>query len=429
MRIVQLLVLLVLLTACTLSPEPTTPASKPPSVSQSISTGKLTSPLEPRLWLVTDPATVLASVPDNPVPEGIPTAPPSGFVNKFVVNWVKTAIGYIARDGLPPTRAARGLMLISVALNDALIISNEAAQEGAINQTAVLAGAAWSVLRYLHPQHSVEIDQNVHDARWYGLWQRDPMSPVELERSFQIGRTVGEQVVMWAQRDGSDVAVEVALPAAGGWATDQLPLDAHWGSVKTVALPDGSSVTLPAPPAWDSSAMEQERTTFRAAQQVLTEEHRSLAWHWHADVGTATVPGIWFETAITTAVVQNLDELQTASLLAHLGVAMHDTAVACWYNKYLYGFARPEQWMNIVEPGWQPVLPTPPHPSYPSGHAAFSSAAANLLMVAFPQHKELFIEEAADATRSRIVGGVHWVMDGKQGMALGIEVARYVLSR
>ncbi|MGQ9529771.1 vanadium-dependent haloperoxidase [Chloroflexus sp.] len=429
MRIVQLLVLLVLLTACTLSPGATTPASKPPSVSQSISTGKLTSPLEPRLWLVTDPATVLASVPDNPVPEGIPTAPPSGFVNKFVVSWVKTAIGYIARDGLPPTRAARGLMLISVALNDALIISNEAAQEGAINQTAVLAGAVWPVLRYLHPQHSVEIDQNVHDARWYGLWQRDPMSPVELERSFQIGQAVGEQIVTWAQRDGSDAVVEVTLPAAGGWATDQLPLDAHWGSVKTVALPDGSAVTLLAPPAWDSSAMEQERTTFRAAQQVLTEEHRSLAWHWHADVGTATVPGIWFETAITTAVVQNLDELQTASLLAHLGVAMHDTAVACWYNKYLYGFARPEQWMNIVEPGWQPVLPTPPHPSYPSGHAAFSSAAANLLMVAFPQYKELFIEEAADATRSRIVGGVHWVMDGKQGMALGIEVARYVLSR
>ncbi|WP_298819255.1 vanadium-dependent haloperoxidase [Chloroflexus sp.] len=138
---------------------------------------------------------------------------------------------------------------------------------------------------------------------------------------------------------------------------------------------------------------------------------------------------MWFELAIIVALFEKLDSAQTAALLSHLGVTMHDTAVECWYNKYLYGFIRPDQWMATVEPDWQPVFPTPPHPSYPSGHASFSSAAATILIAAFPQHNEVFAQQAAEATRSRIIGGVHWVIDGQEGMTLGRDVARYVMTR
>jgi hypothetical protein len=40
----------------------------------------------------------------------------------------------------------------------------------------------------------------------------------------------------------------------------------------------------------------------------------------------------------------------------------------------------------------------------------------------------MLVAQAADATRSRIIGGVHWVMDGMQGMELGRDVAQYILT-
>ncbi len=426
MRIVQLVVLFVLLTACAVSPASVPTSNQSTSADIRAPVSGFNDPLKPRLWFIDDAAEVLATVAGDPVPENLPSSPATGIVHRFTTDWIKTALRYIARDGLPPTRAARELMLVSVALNDALVVGSEAKET--VDHVALLAGAVWPVLRYLHPQHSENIDRSVYEARWYGLWRREPVPAVQLERSFQIGRAVGEQVVIWAQADGSDAVREVTLPAVGAWYTDKLPLDPHWGDVKTVLIPSGDAIILPPPPDWASDRMEKERTTFLAAQQVITDEHRELAWKWHADVGTVTVPGLWFETAITMAVVGNLDELQTASLLAYLGVTMHDTAVACWHNKYLYGFVRPEQWMALVEPDWLPTVPTPPHPSYPSGHAAFSSAAANVLMIAFPKHKDMLVAQAADATRSRIIGGVHWVMDGMQGMALGRDVAQYILT-
>ncbi|GIW91285.1 MAG: PA-phosphatase [Pirellulaceae bacterium] len=431
MRLMNLLLLLVMLTACSapLTNAPALPVPGATPMHGRPPQGKLTSPLIPRLWLVTDPSAVLSAARANSVSPEPPTEPFRGLAVTSSSEWLRQLLEWIAQDGVTPNRAARELMLVSVALNDAMIIGQEAGTAELVDQPALLAGAAWSVLRYLHPQHSDLIDQYVQEARWQSLWLRDPVSPEQLEYSFQIGRVVGDEIVAWARQDGSDAFVEVSLPMTGGWQTDKLALDPHWGEVKTVVLPAGDTIILPPPPAWDSDQMEEERKVFYSAQQRITDEHRELAWRWHADIGTVTPAGIWFKTAITTALLSNLDQMQITSLFAHLGVAMHDTTVACWNNKYRYGFIRPEQWMATLDPSWQPELPTPPHPSYPSGHASLSSAAASILIAAFPQHREVFAQFADDATRSRIVGGVHWVMDGAQGMALGRDVVIYVLTR
>ncbi len=433
MRIISLLLTVVLLglTACA-APAVSVPSNAPTSVEarpakDNLADRKLTSPLIPRIWLTHDISAVIAASTSITPPAAPLAESNSRFPAIHITDWLKRALKLIASDGVTSNRAARELMLISVALNDALLVAKESGEP--IDQVALMAGAARPVLRYLHPQQSDAIDEEVNKALWKGLYLRNPVPQARLERSFQIGHAVGDHIVAWAREDGSDAFHEITLPASGGWNTPKLPLDPHWGSVKTIALPAGDTVILPPPPAWDSPEMAQQRDMFRSTQKLITDEHRSLAWYWHADVGTITPAGLWFEIAITTAVVERLDLMQTAALLSHLGVAMHDTAVACWHNKYLYGFIRPDQWMATVEPDWQPVVPTPPHPSYPSGHAAFSSAAANLLIVAFPQHQEVFVQRAAEATRSRIVGGVHWVIDGLEGMTLGRDVAYYVVTR
>ena len=44
--------------------------------------------------------------------------------------------------------------------------------------------------------------------------------------------------------------------------------------------------------------------------------------------------------------------------------------------------ARPQAWLAEQFPGWTPDIATPPFPSYPSGHATVSGAAATVLAAA-----------------------------------------------
>ncbi|WP_298819257.1 hypothetical protein [Chloroflexus sp.] len=264
------------LNACTF-PSPTVPDSNRAAPAQSnLPVGRLTSPLTPRLWLVTDVPGVLDAAAGI-TPPAVPAIPAqSGFRATWVTDWIKATLKLIARDGISANRAARELMLISVALNDAMLVADQSGEQ--LDQIALLAGAVHPVLRYLHPQHSDEIDQWVNDSLWTGLQLRDPVPQARLERSFQIGHATGDHIVAWARTDGSDAFREIALPASGGWDTKKLPLDPHWGNVKTIALPAGDAIILPPPPAWESEQMERERVMFREAQSGITDEHRDLAW-------------------------------------------------------------------------------------------------------------------------------------------------------
>ena len=68
---------------------------------------------------------------------------------------------------------------------------------------------------------------------------------------------------------------------------------------------------------------------------------------------------------------------ENARLFALLNVALADAGIACWDSKYHYSFWRPVQAIRAdTDPDWLPLLPTPPFPSYASGHSTFSGAAA-----------------------------------------------------
>ena len=70
---------------------------------------------------------------------------------------------------------------------------------------------------------------------------------------------------------------------------------------------------------------------------------------------------------------RGLDAVQAARLIAMGNVVGADALIACFDAKYRYLFWRPV----FAIPGWTPLLPTPPHPEYPSAHSCltFSQAA------------------------------------------------------
>jgi hypothetical protein len=96
------------------------------------------------------------------------------------------------------------------------------------------------------------------------------------------------------------------------------------------------------------------------------------------------------------------------------------------------------------DPGWLPLIPTPPFPGYPSAHATLSGAARAVLERAFGKdglavtltHPALpamvlnytaWDEITGDIDDARIYGGIHFRFDQEAGAHQGRQVGKYIL--
>jgi membrane-associated phospholipid phosphatase len=82
-----------------------------------------------------------------------------------------------------------------------------------------------------------------------------------------------------------------------------------------------------------------------------------------------------------------------------------------------------------LDPGFLPYLITPPHPSYVSGHSAFSGAAEIVLAASFPRHAAHLKALAEEAGMSRLYGGIHYRSDNDEGLVLGRAVGQLAAAR
>lgn len=110
---------------------------------------------------------------------------------------------------------------------------------------------------------------------------------------------------------------------------------------------------------------------------------------------------------------------KTAHALALMNMAMADAIVGCWDSKYTYWVIRPYQADALIST----PIGKPPHPSYPSGHACSSNAAAGVLGDLFPKERSRVDAMATESGLSRIYGGIHYRFDIEAGIALGRSVA------
>lgn len=348
--------------------------------------------------------------------------------------WMEVALRLIVVDSTAPPRAARDLMLLSVALHDGMTAADAARAAGQpISTDALFAEIAMRILAVLHPLHADAIRSTAEPAAWVGVWRGDA-TPEAVISSRVLGAAVADAVLAWAAADGADAPVGEPLrleSAPGRWAPTPPFFEAaqfpHWGEVRTVVIGDPAQLRATPPPAWNDPTMEHERTRFETTQAQLRAMDRQLAAAWAAGPGTVTPPGMWMQRAITLVRRDALITPDATRVYALLGIALHDVAVTCWESKYHYQIARPIQWLGERNPDWQPFLNTPPHPSYPSGHASFSGAASTVLSAFFPNNAHQLTLEAEAATKSRIVAGIHWSMDGVAGLAQGRAVAEQVL--
>jgi len=212
--------------------------------------------------------------------------------------------------------------------------------------------------------------------------------------------------------------------------------------LRPFVLTSGEECAPPPPPAYSedpASEFHGLATDVYTITLNLTDEQRTIANYWADNAGsTGAPPGHWI--AIVGQIARNHGPslMAAAEAYTRVGLAVADAFISCWQTKYTYNLLRPVIYIqDVIDPTWGPLLVTPSFPSYTSGHATQSGAAAVVLtdmfgVVAFtdtlftdhnlvpPQAPRAFIsfEEAAEeAALSRLYGGIHYLFDNNKGLA------------
>src|SRR5262249_47206140 len=97
----------------------------------------------------------------------------------------------------------------------------------------------------------------------------------------------------------------------------------------------------------------------------------------------------WFAAARAAAAERKATVLENLRLFALLSVAVADSQIACFKDKYERLHWRPITAIRAAvalkipplrgQEDWEPLLGPPPPPEYPSAHACFSGAAETVL--------------------------------------------------
>lgn len=286
------------------------------------------------------------------------------------------------------------------------------------------------------------------------------LPPEAAARSLAHGAAVAAHIIEWSQGDGGALVQNMGfpmeyLPKSGPefWVPtstivqQQAPLLPAWGQNRPFAMPMGNACPLPPPPAYSEEAGSAFRTE---AQEVydtsrsLTDEQKLIARFWSDDpMLSPTPPGHWVSILLDEMERADWPADRRADALARLGIGIADAFIGCWHTKFEYDLVRPVTYIwRVIDPGWQPLLITPPFPEYPSGHSTQSGAAAGILTALFGEnhsfddathaadglpvrHFTSFGAAAEEAAISRLYGGIHFRAAIDRGLAQGACIATH----
>lgn len=353
------------------------------------------------------------------------------------VPWTRLLLGRYVKHKMMPTRGARGLALVHVAMHDAYQI---ALQQG-LNANLAVSMAAAQVLGYLFVAEEGQFDRVVAALLEAQERTQDGPSREVLRQSVLLGFQVGKAVVVHAETDGAQKGWnglrlqyygEGRYFGPGSWVPTPpyfyYPPDEPFAPSWRPWILSPASEFRPTPPAYGSPKYIQDLNEVVTIAANLTDEQRRIARFWVDGHGSVTPPGHWNQIAITEVLAAKLDDKTTARLFAHMNIALADAFIAVWDAKYHYWTTRPiTAAKNLGGGELNPSLLTPPFPSYVSGHAGFSGAAARVLGAYLPARSQALDLMAEEAAYSRLLGGIHFRHDNDDGIMLGRKVADKVL--
>lgn len=382
----------------------------------------------------------------------------------MVIQWNETALQAIRVGNVAPPIASRALAILHTAIFDAVnsIDRSRSAYLGSLaalrttSKEAAVASAAHTVLLALFPAQQATLSQKFSQSL-----ASVADGPSETA-GVALGKQIGAMAVAARANDGASKSITyTAGSQPGDWqptppanASALLP---QWPQVKPWAMKSAQQFSPRNPPTLSSAryttAFQEVKVLGDINSATRTADQTNIAKFWANGAGTATPPGHLNILASVVSQQRGVSLTENARLFAMLNVALADAAIMAWDSKYATEFWRPITAIRAADSdgnaattqdaSWTPLLTTPPFPSYVSGHASFSGAAAAALksffgsdQVTFTLTSEVpsvpartftsFSQAAQESADSRIYGGIHWRFDNEDGLAAGRKIGELV---
>lgn len=356
-------------------------------------------------------------------------------------SWVQLAADACARAGLDPVTTSRTLAVVAVSMHDA--VESVVRLKMVDPQVAVVAaGAAAGVtLASLVPSCARRTER----LRFVGSVQAAksfvPSASVEagefrhqIAAADSVGMAVARRVIEAVDSDVSEHFAATATGTVGSW--EPTPesfgpgLRPDAGKWHRWNLGDGKDIRgLSGAPEPGSSGLDAAAEQVERVVNDTIDAKVRIANFWGLGIGSLTPGGYWLSTVAGPAVL-TWPAADQAALIAVCATAIADAMVEAWRLKFEVGLVRPiTQIRSTGSSDWMPLLPTPAFPSYVSGHSSCSAAAAITLAALLPDRSEEFLNAAAEAGDSRVLGGIHFWFDNHDGFVVGRAAAAASLAR
>ncbi len=350
--------------------------------------------------------------------DSIGTAPIPAYAPMATVVWNAEARLVVTATPLTSPTATRAYTLQSLAQR---IVLARISDTVLTSRRAAVGYASSRVLTAMAPTKAAAIQVTLQNE----LRQPTAGTPAAQAAGKTLGEFIADSLLRLRAADTTALLGAVTLPTGPGiWVSTagRLPVNPRWGEAKPWLLTSAAAITVPPPPALNSSAFLTGLAEVRQISDTRTSAQLASAVYWFYGFGTPTPPGYWNGVASDLCVHYRVSELQCATILTTMNQAIMDAGIVTWLAKYRYLLARPNQ----MDPAITMPITLSNHPSYPA-ESSYSTAAAAVLSWYFPREQPLLESWVKESTLSRIYGGVHYRFDGDASDTIGRQVgALYV---
>jgi hypothetical protein len=383
-----------------------------------------------------------------------------------VLDWNVIAVNTAVANGQNPFAQARYAAIVQLAVFEAVnsitgdyqpYLGTIAVPQGACAQAAAVE-AAYRVLSTYFPASASTLD----DARATSL-ASIPDGQAKTD-GIVVGDSAANAMITLRANDGSSPPQfkVPGLAVPGEWqATPSCPIvngvasgiAFQWQNLVPFGIRSASAFLLDPPPTLTSNKYAKAYNEVVRVGTVNSPERpqdrADVALFYAADSPTQALNQAAQQVAQEK--IRSLSE--NARAFALINMAISDSLVASFFNKYRYNFWRPETAIHggatdgnrktDPDSSYAPFIATPCFPSYPSNHGSAANAAAAVMRRLYGEAGHLmtltnstvpsivlqytsFRQITDDISDARVYGGIHFRTDQDAGAVLGKAIGRTV---
>jgi hypothetical protein len=310
---------------------------------------------------------------------------------------------------------------------------------------------------------------------------------VENQKEFDVSKEYALKVVdrikMWMGKDNykqtrTSSKFSVYSDQPGRWQpTPPSYMDGvepHWGEIRTLVMDSASQFKPKAPYPFstdkNSAFYKEAKETYDVGNLISEKlieveknqskpipEESAIASFWDCNPYATVIQGHmmfakkkntpdahWINITKIALKKSKSDFETTVFAYTKTSIGIFESFISCWEEKYRSNVVRPETYINQnIDENWRPQLQTPPFPEYVSGHSVVSSCSAIILTSIFgdnfsyiddsevsfglPKRSfKSFKQAAAEASISRLYGGIHYRAAIENGVVQGNNIGNYI---